>query len=124
MQDSPDLDPQIEPPHGGEPRHENRRMHIPELPDALRSALIGYEVSLERLNAAVVTFVADAKRRGMSVEQVVPEVRRYLSAMPRWTQPIECALPADMTVIDRAVQWAIEAYFHQDEARGDSSSVA
>lgn len=123
MHDDPDLDPQIEPPHGGETRHENRRMHIPELPDSLRSALIGYEVSLERLNAAVVTFVADAKRRGMSVEQVVPEVRRYLSAMPRWTQPVDGALPADMTVIDRAVQWAIEAYY-QDEVRGDSSSVA
>lgn len=123
MHDRPDFDPQVNPPHGDGAAHSRPRGSgsFAALPDALRSALVGYEVSMERLNEAVVAFVVEMRSKGMSAEQVVPEVRNYLAGLPRWAQPVDGVLPADMTVIDRAVQWAIEAYY---ETPDEESSVA
>lgn len=123
MHESPELNPQIEPPHGADAGGHHRGRASLDMPELLRSALVGYEVSLERLSAAVVSYVEELKAAGMTVAQVVPEVRRFLSVMPRWTQPLDGVLPADMTVVDRAVQWAIEA-FYEKEGPGDQSSVA
>jgi hypothetical protein len=93
------------------------------IPDQLKGALVGYEVSMERLRAAVTSYVEELKARGCTPEEMIVQLRGLLSAIPRWAQPTDDTLPEDVTVVDRAVQWAIEA-FYQGAGRTSGESVA